>query len=1091
MALVTLGDCPVLAQGTSIWKGYLRPAPDIVSAAPGHGLPIPFYQAVPVAQGVLYPAHLIDSAPGLRHDSGTLIPASLTANALWPDGSIRWLGVDGVWPADLSLDSTNRQGVPVTLSDVSVDKALKTAYPPPVCELVVRDGEVHLIDVDGQTVAVLEPLAAYVEIAEPKNILPDSIPDDLRQYAWAERLEALNKEPRLHSLDLRVRECVVEKENDLFTVYRLRGDGGETSPGKELEWQLRVRIYRAAPVVRFQTSWALHWDPKRYALAQAAWIARFSTPFAAAGIPEVTPLFDLTSGAFQLQSEVTAHSQTLHGHTRTASSDWPDTRWHVVLAAMEDDSRSYLAVGAPNFTRLGPNRISVDRHSVMLASWSDHGGQALDLRVTTSLDEFEIAERDVKATAEGLMATLESSFVWGCDAESTAALALAEARRDTLWLPSQQDIITARALGPISADTFPNNREYFSSVNASLQFLLASRDHWRWTGFANFGDVRTNFSRSGLIPERGLYPGRWALHGRYGWRKGSAEPFYGMWLMGLLLEERDIALAAFDYALHVANIDVAHGSFFRPNPGHAGGMHRRNKDHWSGSIEVQYTPSSGLYLTKWLTGHERLEDTLAEVRTYASNHAGSSSAYAAGAWILRYAETHSEDDLQKAITLLNQAAEAWERADVSRMEPHHRWGNLAPDTQLHGLAALYKGNFRLTLDGIPTLVDFYETTHDPIYLEAIRTSVQAHGVPSGTDAALGNYYGLAYLLASGYGEEDVGEESVRTARLEVAKLLNPSGIPPREHWDYITLSSMGATESASIGWRSRFSPVVMGVFGHPPTRIDIHSPVPNAIVKGTATVDVTWVNPAVAAEITELKLLLDDGPVLHTGSDLPPAGAIAIDTMELADGKHTLTLAGIHRRHGYFEHRWDFQVRNRWTLVQHMNPPRQVGGWWADQEIDYLQTAQRSAGWTYDTDRDAEFFGDRERLIKATDDEEFLIWETPHLIEGTAILYCRPQVEIEKALRLHVSSSGDDWQSVEYQAEEDEGEHGWRQVRVSFELEDKWNWHWFRLTLTDAYPKEEVQIGQVVISGYLDQRLTDKYSARSRSSPIEGGFFCV
>ena len=100
-------------------------------------------------------------------------------------------------------------------------------------------------------------------------------------------------------------------------------------------------------------------------------------------------------------------------------------------------------------------------------------------------------------------------------------------------------------------------------------------------------------------------------------------------------------------------------------------------------------------------------------------------------------------------------------------------------------------------------------------------------------------------------------------------------------------------------------------------------------------------------------------------------------------------------------------------------------------------------------------------------------------------------MEIEKALRLHVSSSGDDWQSVEYQAEEDEGEHGWRQVRVSFELEDKWNWHWFRLTLTDAYPKEEVQIGQVVISGYLDQRLTDKYSARSRSSPIEGGFFCV
>ena len=278
--------------------------------------------------------------------------------------------------ADLSLDSTNRQGVPVTLSDVSVDKALKTAYPPPVCELVVRDGEVHLIDVDGQTVAVLEPLAAYVEIAEPKNILPDSIPDDLRQYAWAERLEALNKEPRLHSLDLRVRECVVEKKT-ICSRCTDCGDGGR-HPRQGTGMAIASAHLPGGSVVRFQTSWALHWDPKRYALAQAAWIARFSTPFAAAGIPEVTPLFDLTSGAFQLQSEVTAHSQTLHGHTRTASSDWPDTRWHVVLAAMEDDSRSYLAVGAPNFTRLGPNRISVDRHSVMLASWSDHGGQALD-----------------------------------------------------------------------------------------------------------------------------------------------------------------------------------------------------------------------------------------------------------------------------------------------------------------------------------------------------------------------------------------------------------------------------------------------------------------------------------------------------------------------------------------------------------------------------------------------------------------------------------------------------------------------------------------------------------------------------------------
>jgi hypothetical protein len=1070
IALVTISSCILLAQQPSAWTGYLRPMPAVATAQAEYALSMPFYQAVPIAQGVLYPSQLPHSAHELHHDSGAPIPASVTANALWPDGSVRWLGVDGVWPAALPLNVTKRNGVPVCLGDMAAGKPVKLGPPPPVGGLVVREGEVHLIDADERTVAVLEPLATYIDITEPKNILPDSIPDDQRQYAWAEPLEALNKKPRPHPLDLRVRECVVERYNDLFTVYRLRGDGGETNPGRELEWQLRVRIYQNIPVVRLQMTWALHWDPEKHALAQAAWVARFSTPLTTAGIPEVTPLFDLASGTFELQSGTTGHSNALHGSTRTASSEWPDSQWNVALVAMDDNPHGYLAVGAPNFTRLGPNRISVDEHSIVLASWSDHAGQALDLRTTTSLDEFEIAARDVDATAVGLMSTLESSFVWGPNAESTAALALAEARRDTLWLPSRQDIIAAGSLGPLSADALLSNHEYFTGVNANIQFVLASRDHWRWNGFANFGDVRTNFSKSSKMPERGLYPGRWALNGRYGWRKGSGEGYYGMWLMGLLLEERDIALAALDYALHVANIDVSHGSFFSTRPKHAGGMHRRNKDHWSGSIEVQYSPSSGLYLTKWLTGHERLEDTLAEVRSYASNHEGSSSAYAAAAWIHRYAETHSDDDLQKAQTLLNKAAQVWEAVDVAKIEPHHVWSNLAPDAQLQGLAALYKSNFRLTLDGIPTLIDFHEATHDPVYLEAVRTSLQAHGIPWGTDTALGNYHGLAYLLASGYTEEDVGEELVRTARQEVAKLLLPSDIPPREEWDYNTLSAIAATETANIGWRARYSPVVMGVFGHPPTRVDVRSPLPGTTVKGQTAVDLAWVNPAVAAGITALELTLDDHLVLHSDSELPPQGAIALDTMKLADGKHSLTLTGNHQEHGAFQHLWDFQVRNRWTLVQHMTPPHIAGGWWA-AEIDFLQTAQRSAGWTYATDHGEQFFGDVERLVRATDDEEYLVWETPHLIEGTATLFCRPQVELSRTLELAVSSSGDDWQPLEYEVEISEGEYGWQQARVSFALRDKWDWHWFRLTLTDTYPKEQVQIGQLVVSGYQEPAL--------------------
>ncbi|MGI6610433.1 MAG: hypothetical protein ACOX4G_07965 [Limnochordia bacterium] len=1063
------------------WEGHLRPTVEAMTTHKERALAIPFYQALPISQGELYPSQLADATCGLRHGQEKCIPALVSPAALWPDGSIRWLTVDGVWPQHLPLDIAPDGGVPVHFDETMPAGYTITESPlPPVDSLVVREGEVHLLGRDEQTVAILTPQAAYIDIIEPKHILPDTVPDDERQYAWAEPLEAVNQEGLPHPLSLRIREQVIEQDNDLFTVYRLRGDGGAALPGAGVEWQLRVRIYRDIPVIRLQMAWGLHWDPEKYALTQAAWVASFSVPFTTASVPDVTPRFDLSSGPVETQSDPTGRGLVLHGADRVAESESPDSMWDVSLVETSDGRvglvnahaksgappARYIGIGAPSFTRLGPNHMSINENSIVLASWSDHSGYALDLRSTATLDEFGMAASDVNASAVGLMRTMESSLVWGQSADDAAALARLEAQRDTLWLPSQQDIVTTGSLGPLSSDTFESNGEYFAGLNANVHFVLASRDRWRWNGFANFGDIRTNFS-TGSNPERGLHPGRWALHGRYGWRKGAAEPYYGMWLTGLLLEERDIALAALDYALHVADIDVTHGSFFAPWSAETGGMHRRNKDHWSGSVQMQYTPSSGLYLAQWLTGHERFADALEEVRAYAGRQGGSGSAYAASAWIHRYMETHSSGDLRTARALLDEAASAWETRGTSATKPEDMWGNLDPNAQLSGLAALYMGNFRLPTNGIPTLIEFHEATHDPVYLEAIRASLQAHGIPPGSNPSLGNYYGLSYLLASGFTEEDIGTDLLQTARQGVAGLLAPSAIPPRDEWNYDTLVPFAiqtsATETTSIGWRAEYAPVVLRVFGHPPMRINAHSPRTGAVATDLLPVNLEWVNPSVAAGLETVTLTLNDDEPLYTGTALPAQGEVVIDTTKLDDGRHSLTIAAVHEQHGTFQHTVDFQVWNHWTLEQDMTPPV-TKGWFG--EVDFLQTERRSAGWAYATDNSEHFFGDPERLVRATDTTEYLIWETPQLIQVTMTLFIRLETDLTKALELAVSSTGDDWRTVAYQAEVDDGEHGWRRARVTLDFCDEPNLHWFRFVLSDALPKEAVQIGQVILTGY-------------------------
>ena len=262
------------------WESQLRPTPGAVAALAEYPVGIPFYQGVPVAEGALYPSQINHPTVGLRDGNGKRVPAVLSASSLWPDGSVRWLGVDGVWSQELAINAAE-EGFPDYrrryFESTPLNGPCATGLElSPIDALVVKDGQVYLLDKNGQPKVTLSPRASYIEIKEPKVILPDSMPDDERQYEWAQPLEALHPGAEPKPLNLRIRDHIVEQENDVYTVYRIRGDGGATFPGSGLEWQLRVRIYRHSPVVRMQMSWGLHWEPTRFALTQAEWVARLS-----------------------------------------------------------------------------------------------------------------------------------------------------------------------------------------------------------------------------------------------------------------------------------------------------------------------------------------------------------------------------------------------------------------------------------------------------------------------------------------------------------------------------------------------------------------------------------------------------------------------------------------------------------------------------------------------------------------------------------------------------------------------------------------------------------------------------------------------
>ncbi|MFO7776219.1 MAG: hypothetical protein R6W89_10505 [Candidatus Hydrogenedentota bacterium] len=750
----------------------------------------PFTQAVPFGQGKLAPEDVRAVAV-----NGQPIAAATEILNYWPDGSVRMIRIEGVVPAELlgehSLDAS------------FVDESLEPSPRNPIHyvdaeadRLVFRDGE-------GQAIATLSLEAAWMPITEEKIIYPNEpeVNDEVAQYGWAHELEDLAEEAESDVLEPRMRECVIERETPVFTDYLARGDAGDSEPGNELEWQLHLRIYRAAPVVRWRMTWAVHWDPEDYALTRAAWVLQ---PEGGISSPAIPPSND-SNGTPRFEEEGMVRFEpngegVIEGRADNPMHvDQPSERWHRLL--MQSNGRT-LGLAVCGLSRLGPSHVSVDEQTLEVASWSDRFGLGMDLRSSAEPDEFGIGYGDLTADGRGAAFSIDGALVMTECEDEADALTAVEASRDHLWFPSARELYETGALQdrvhPETVGAGDERATRLRGTQESVYFLLLSRDYWRWYGALNYGDVRTNFMENQADPERGLYEDRWGLHGRYGWRNGSSDVHGRMLYFGLLLEDRDVILAALDYARHVADVDVKHASFFAEPEGDEGGMHRRNKDHWSGGVEPQYTTSRGLYLASWMTGNHRLDQVLAEVRAFTANvDRQASSAFRAEPWIHRYAETLDPEDLAVARRLLDACAETWGRREG------------APE-ELEGLSVMYFDNFRRVGNGMLVLIDFHQNTGEQEYLDAILKSVRYHGVDSVDDSYL-----VAYMLANGMSAERIGEPLMEEARGRAPRqAADPNGKPKRE-WTYSWLRERipSNRQSYNIGRVMRYQPLTLEVLG--------------------------------------------------------------------------------------------------------------------------------------------------------------------------------------------------------------------------------------------------------------------------------------
>lgn len=205
---------------------------------------------------------------------------------------------------------------------------------------------------------------------------------------------------------------------------------------------------------------------------------------------------------------------------------------------------------------------------------------------------------------------------------------------------------------------------------------------------------------------------------------------------------------------------------------------------------------------------------------------------------------------------------------------------------------------------------------------------------------------------------------------------------------------------------------------------------------------------------------------LYSGRTIPKPGSLMLNTREYENGRYNLSVSTLHPQFGRAVETIQFRMDNWWDLIEEMEPPVTTGFF---GPVEQMKVREKSKGWDYADDRPDVLFGDTTRMLRGSDEDEYLIWSTPALQEVDVLLYVQ-DVSIEKGMELAVSPDGQHWSPLQIDDELiDTSGEGWHAYRVATKEALGTGNDWFRLTLHGNYPAEHIQIGRVTLKGlHLD-----------------------
>lgn len=242
-------------------------------------------------------------------------------------------------------------------------------------------------------------------------------------------------------------------------------------------------------------------------------------------------------------------------------------------------------------------------------------------------------------------------------------------------------------------------------------------------------------------------------------------------------------------------------------------------------------------------------------------------------------------------------------------------------------------------------------------------------------------------------------------------------------------------------------------------RATIENPGEGGTVRGRILASFDVVSPE-DADVVDVTVWMDD-ELLYRGSVVPDD--LEIDTRQLADGRHTLVLRAVSDTGLLGEAHSSFRVNNRWLLDDALDPPIQMG-WFGLVAQDL--TIETSDGWDYDTADADRFFGDDGRRTRLSDGEEYLVWETEGPLHSFEVILYTTQPTAYRYVRLEVLVDGV-WKELKFDARTQAGPADLLKMALTGTLKGEIPSERFRLILSGAGDPGDIQIGHVILQGWL------------------------